>query len=64
MAGVEVNNRKDSDDADDDKKLNNNKEMNKKVRDNDIIELLTKGKIELSQNLLHLQLLLLEFYIF
>ncbi|HET7641910.1 MAG TPA: hypothetical protein VFK40_00250 [Nitrososphaeraceae archaeon] len=47
MAGVDVNNRKDADD--DDKELNNNKEMNKKVRNNDIIELLTKGKIELSQ---------------
>jgi hypothetical protein len=34
---------------DDDKELNNNKEMNKKVSNNDIIELFTKGKIELSQ---------------
>jgi hypothetical protein len=50
MAGEEVNNRKDDDDDDDDdKELNNDKEMNKKVRNNDIIELLTKGKIELSQ---------------
>ena len=50
MTGVEVNNRKDDDDDDDDdKELNNKKEMNKKVSNNDIIELLTKGKIELSQ---------------
>jgi len=47
MAGAEVNNRKDAND--DDKELTNNKEMDKKVRNSDIIELLTKGKIELSQ---------------
>ena len=51
IGGGEVNNRKeaDDDDDDDDKEVNNNKEMDKKVRNNDIIELLTKGKIELSQ---------------
>ena len=48
IGGGEVNNRKEVDD-DDDKEVNNNKEMDKKVRNNDIIELLTKGKIELSQ---------------
>jgi hypothetical protein len=48
LIGGEVNNRKDEDD--DDKELNNNKEeVDKKIRNNDIIELLTKGKIELSQ---------------
>ncbi len=52
LIGGEVNNRKDEDDDDDDddKELNNNKEeVDKKIRNNDIIELLTKGKIELSQ---------------
>ena len=46
--GIEVNNRKDEEEND--KEFNNNKERtDRKARNNDIIELLTKGKIELSQ---------------
>jgi hypothetical protein len=46
--GIEVNNKKDK--QENDKEFNNNKEKNdRKERNHDIIELLTKGKIELSQ---------------
>ncbi len=46
--GIEVNNKKDKEENE--KEFNNNKEkIDRKVRNNDIIELLSKGKIELSQ---------------
>ena len=42
--GIEVNNKKDKEENE--KEFNNNKEkIDRKVKNNDIIELLTKGKI-------------------